>query len=375
MFLIFIFFFCDDIGEFTCQEIGVFPNPDTTDCASFIVCDIYSRAQVTNCPEGSHYWPLNKGCFSSYDCATDSTPNNDNVNPCTGFSNYVIIPDKSSGDCSSYITCQTQNVYVGNAYLPITHGIRYECPSGYTYKPNSGCIINYECSNYQCNAKGIFQNVNDCSSFIVCDESSNYYGGSFLYAYEVKCPGDTQFSPFSGKCVSYYTCGGSDPYNGIDPCSNYNWANPKVPNPLDNDCTSYLECQARDPFYNTFEVALKVDCPSDTFFSPVLGKCYYNYQCNQACSKDPCGNGAGRFVDYKSDSCQGFIECRDDGTNSLSYEPSYEKRYCPPGARFSPEKSACDRNYVCPPFPVDYCYASIPTTAPPKPVQTTTSAG
>lgn len=120
-------------------------------------------------------------------------------------------------------------------------------------------------------------------------------------------------------------------------------------NPDSNDCTTYVDCD-----YDL--VASVKNCPADTLFSPVIRKCYNNYDCNESCSKDPCSSGVGRYVDYKSGRCDSFIDCRDESFSVEVFQPVYEKLYCPPGTYYNPEKYACYRQYTCPVFPVNYCY-------------------
>jgi len=184
------------------------------------------------------------------------------------------------------------------------------------------------------------------------------------------CPPNTQFSPFSNKCDGFYKCDGIDPHGGIDPCLTFNFANPLVPNPKDKKCATYIQCQQS---YNgdQINVIVEKNCPANTFYNPIIGKCYNNYNCNQNCSKDPCINGNGRFIDYKSGQCEYFIECRDTSKVQLIYEPVYEKVYCPPGLLFTPETSTCNKGSVCPKPAKDYCYPVIPTTTT---TTTTTSA-
>jgi len=239
-------------------------------------------------------------------------------------------------------------------------------------------MSNFQCTNYQCVKEGYFSDnsTSDCSTFIRCNNFTNFYrNASFLYPQLLTCPQKTLFSPHSKKCDSYYSCGGKDLWKGVYPCLNYNWASPVVPNPSEKNCTTYLSCQYTfsGTFSATFDVIEKKNCPKNTFFSKMLGKCYNNYECpqtNNTCVKDPCANGVGDFINYKSGQCQSFIECRDDSKVSNTYEPTYEIRHCPPGTLFSPQVAKCDRNYTCPTFPVNYCYPTITTTVPPKPPTT-----
>lgn len=335
----------------------------------FIICDSNLNPTEHYCSQDTYFWPLKKICFSYYDCATDSTPDNDITNPCDGFASYESIPDKYSTDCTSYLQCYSNyyNFYDGEIEVPQVS--RSICPmSGTAFKPGIGCVSDFKCANYQCATEGLFANpnVNDCSSYVKCKSYNSYSGGtaSLLYSILKTCPTNTKYSPFLRKCDGFYNCDGVDHHNGIDPCTNFDWINPFVPNPYLNDCSSYLECQqVIDSNYNRMDVIVKKECPANTYFSPIIMKCYYNYDCSDStCKKDPCINGVGKFVDYKSGFCEYFIECRDDSTSTDTYRPTYEKRYCPPGSLFKPEISDCDLDYVCPKFPVDYCYTPMSTT-------------
>ncbi|KAG4075578.1 hypothetical protein HA402_003403 [Bradysia odoriphaga] len=297
-----------------------------------------------------------------------------NTNPCEGFDNQNI-PDKSVADCSKYLECSSVNVYHGSYVITVPQVKSVNCPSGTVFRPNYRACVNvasYQCSNYPCTSEGIFEdpNANSCSSFISCSSLQSWYStASLLYANAKTCASGTKFSPFTKKCDALYNCDGIDQYNGVDPCAEYNHANPFVPNPFDATASSYLECST-DTYGDKSGTILRKDCPANFYFSPLLGKCYNNYDPNETCSKDPCSSGNGKYVDYKSGMCENFIECRDESKDASSYKPVYEKVYCPPGTRYSPELKECLKQYVCPTFPVDYCYPQIPTTT----TTTTTAA-
>lgn len=359
--------------KYTCKNVGHFPHPESSDCRAFLLCDNKLKATTQICPAGTYYWPSEDICASYYNCSTASSP--DGTNPCKLFPSMNILNKFATG-CSSYINCNSLHVpNSDNSYwYDGTYGMVQNCPSGEMFQQyRRECVANTKCTNYKCVAEGYFPNPDssDCSSFIICDKFTlGYNDHSLLYPTLVACPPNTSFSPFSKKCDAYYTCGGKDIWKGIYPCSTYNWASPIVPNPADTKCTTYLSCLYSSPDYpynRKIKVIEKKVCPTKTFFSPILGKCYYNYECNETCSKDPCGNGIGKFADYKSGYCEGFIECRDDSTDTNLYRPTYEKRYCPPGTNFSPKIADCDRDYVCPKISVNYCYPTIATTAPPTP--------
>ncbi len=315
---------------------------------------------------------MHKGCFSHYDCAMGSILGYGNANPCDGFMDYENLPDKLSTDCSSYLSCRFFEVFNDNQFIRIPLVESVECGAGTYFKPGlgNGCTSNFQCAEYECTTEGLFENpnVNDCSSYVKCKKYTSDSGGTGTLLYNIlkTCPPDTKFNPFYGKCDSFYTCNGIDPHNGIDPCVQYNPGNPFVVNPYENDCKTFIECmqwQLNPYAYTTINVIVKKNCPTQTYFSPNIGKCYYNHRCVQPqCSKDPCRNGEGKFVDYKSGHCENFIECRDDAKTTGEYRPTYEKRYCPPGSLFSPDIVDCDPDYTCPKFPVDYCYETIPTT-------------
>lgn len=219
-------------ASYTCLLPGLFANPDATGCTSYILCDSYDlKSFKRNCPPDTYFWPLNKGCFSHYNCSTDSMPDGDNTNPCIGWGGTQII-DKYSSDCSSYIHCRWE--YIGtNDY--ILNGERYDCPSGTSYLFNEGCRDNYQCTNYQCTAEGYFADpsVSDCSRFIICKKNINpYTGATTVYPIFTTCPANTKFSPFSKNCDEFYTCDGNNPHSVADPWLNYNWAFPTAENPI-----------------------------------------------------------------------------------------------------------------------------------------------
>lgn len=355
--------FADIANAFTCQQEGVFKNTDTNDCKSYVVCNSNLVPLVQNCPSNTYYWPEANGCFSRYNCGTSSMPNN--KNPCEGFSS-LNIPDSSATDCTKYLYCSSIYVYHAgySTHLPLVQSVT--CPSGTLFR-NGGCDSDptYQCINYPCTTEGSFKdpNASSCSTFIACSlvkswqDSSNTYWNVGLKT----CPSGTKFSPFTNKCDALYNCNGIDQYNGIDPCANFNYANPFVPNPLNTDATSYIECFTV-PYGDGSVTILERTCPANFYFSPLLGKCYNNYDPNETCSKDPCSSGVGKYIDYKSGMCENFIECRDESKDAASFKPVYEKVYCPPGTRYSPELKECSKQYVCPTFPINYCYPQIPTT-------------
>lgn len=301
-----------------------------------------------------------------------------NTDPCEGLM-YSRIPDKFSTDCKKYLKCE--EIYRGGRY--ITAATVKECPSGTIFRPFSGCVTNQQCSNYQCSAQGIFENPDDCSTFIRCWE---YQINNFQFFHPdlYQCPSNTKFNPISKKCDSFYKCDGVDPHGGIDPCSDttqkflinsihnsmYLGYYHIVANPYDNQFSSYLRCAYNFEGYGWMDVILKQECPAISFFSPYLGKCYKNFDPNESCSKDPCGMGPGRYVDFKSGHCSSFVECHDHSNNLEVYKASYEIHHCPPGTFYSPETDDCDPQYDCPRFQPNYCYPLFTTT----PAPTTTSA-
>jgi len=364
----------DTVNAFMCTENGIFANTDSNDCKTFVICNNDLSPTVYNCNDNTYFWPEGKGCFSQYNCATNSM--RDNTNPCEGLS-YNIVPDKYSADCTTYLTCNLYYYYSDGGNIQISQVSSEQCSSGTAFRPGYGCTNSYGCVNYQCTIEGLFENPNDCSTFIQCWKYYTYNNTvltSFLYPELNNCPQNSKFNPYLRKCDEFYNCDGIDPHSGTDPCFDYNHANPFVPNPYDSDASSYILCQYNFPgFAGAEDVILQKECPAYTFFSPVLGKCYNNYDPSETCSKDPCSSGPGIYVNYKSDLCESYIECRDETKTREVYEPTYEIRYCPPGTRYSPETaetSKCSRQYVCPTSSVNYCYPQIPTTT----TTTTTTA-
>lgn len=289
-----------------------------------------------------------------------------NVDPCEGYK-FSEIPDKT--DCSKYLLCgSTYSIYNNEYITSVDMVYNLQCESGSNFRLFYGCMSGYQCVNYQCTAEGIFENPNDCSTFILCQE----YGTGMLLPDLNYCPSNTKFNPFIKQCDAFYNCDGLDPHGGINPCLSYNRANPYVVNPYDTDASSYIECQKFIFSYydhGATKVILKKECPVNTLFSPLLGKCYNNYDPSETCSKDPCSSGPGKYVNYQSGHCVSYIECRDETKTCELYKPTYEIRYCPPGSRYSPDTFDCSRQYICPTFPVNYCYPQIPTTT------TTTTMG
>lgn len=263
----------------------------------------------------------------------------------------------------------------------LLYGIVKTCPSWGTFQQHlEQCVKDSQCLKYQCVGEGYFPNpnTNDCSIFIACYKIPAVKSKNLLmYPRLWPCPQNLSFSPLSRKCNEYYTCGGKDLWKGICPCSTFDWLSPFNANSCHTKSTSYLLCVhlLPPPDNSLINVIVKKTCPPKTFFSPNIGKCYKNYNSSETCSKDPCGNGVGKFVDYKSGFCESFYECRDDSTMICSwvyysyslYQPNYERRYCPPGMLISPKIGDCGRDYVCPKFPVNYCYPPISTTVPPIP--------
>lgn len=323
------------------------------------MCTSYLTPTVYNCKANTYFWPAKKGCYSQYDCATNSVPGN--TTPCEGYDDALLL-DKT--DCSKYTVCSILNIYTNGENFLVRQVSNEQCSSGRAYRPGYGCVNDHKCVDYQCTSEGIFENPNECSTFIKCWD---YYAGSNVPSFFPdlnNCPGNTKFNPNSKKCDEFYNCDGNDPYGGVDPCFDYNPANPFAANPFDSSASSYLACRYTfsDGYIGTMDVILKQQCLATTSFSPLLGKCYNNYVPNETCSKDPCSSGPGKYVHYKSGHCDSYIECRDEATTRELYEPTYEIRYCPDGTRYSPETSRCSRQYTCPTFPVNYCYPQISTT-------------
>lgn len=347
------------LTAFTCQEQGIFANTDSNDCKTFVSCDSSLVSSIQNCRDNTYFWPEQKGCFSNYDCATSSML--DNINPCEGsiYYGYENVPDSS--DCSSYLVCDSTTMYLGNVEALVPQVYSRKCYGETAYRPDYGCVDDYQCSDYQCTAEGLFEdpNANDCSTFVTCSKFITSHNPSVpFYAFLNTCPSDTKFNPMLNKCDGFYNCDQVDPHGGVDPCAEFNYANPFIPNPYDSDISSYIECH----YDEQFSSIIKRQCPAMSSFKPLLGKCYNNYDPNETCSKDPCSSGPGRYADFKSGGCDNFVECRDESETLDLYKPIYQKLYCPPGTRFSPETVECSQEYVCPTIPEDYCYPQIATT-------------
>ncbi|XP_037050145.1 latent-transforming growth factor beta-binding protein 4-like [Bradysia coprophila] len=366
--------FGNTANAFTCTVTGLFANTDSNDCKTFVSCGYSLQPEVHSCPENTFFWPAKQGCFSQYNCATNSMPSN--TNPCEG-NNYYSIPDPSSSDCSKYIQCNRGYVYNNGISFPYPQVTSVQCDSGTAFRPDTGCVSGYVCANYPCTSEGYFPNSNsvDCTTFIECWKRDLWLNNgqvTTLHSNVVTCPANSKFNPQLDKCDSFYNCDGNDPHAGTDPCGQVNWDNTIVANPFDSTQSSYISCRYSDSvgYYSGGFVyrngILKEQCPAQTFFSSLLGKCYSAHVPNENCSKDPCSSGPGKYVNYPSGGCQTFIECRDDTTDRILYEPTYEIRYCPPGTLFSPTTGKatgkCISGYSCPSFPANYCYPAIATT-------------
>lgn len=365
---------CESIGcffpllsAFTCQEKGVFANTDANDCKTYVTCNTDLNPVVHNCVGDTYFWPAKKGCFSQYDCAMGNAPP-DNIDPCHGEI-FISVPDKSSADCTKYFECTLPYAQNGGDGFNIPHVTRRQCPSGTSFRPGLHCTTQHRCSTYQCTAEGLFENPNDCTSFIKCWKRVDIAPPSpllFLFADLNYCPSGTKFNPHLKKCDSFYECNGIDPHGGVDPCLGYNWNHPLIENTVENDASSYIVCvhnfQANIGVSDV--IILKKKCPAGSRFSPLLRKCYDRYKPNETCIKDPCHSGPGKYVNYKSGKCATYIECRDESKDLEVYRPTYEIRHCPPGTKYSPQTTYCQSQYVCPQFPVNYCYPKIPTTTP-----------
>lgn len=379
----FVAFAClgNTANAFTCSSTGLFANTDSNDCKTFVSCGYSMQPQVHSCPEDTFFWPEKQGCFSQYNCATNSMPGN--TDPCE-LNNYYSVPDPSSSDCSKYIQCNLGYVYNDQSFQ-YKQATTVQCDSGSAFKPGSGCVSGYQCSNYACTSEGLFVNPNsvDCTTYVQCWKLDRWLNSglvSTLNANVIACPSNTKFNPQFNKCDSFYNCDGNDPHGGADPCAEYNGANPIVPNPYDSTQKSYISCRYGESGgygsdgYVSIDGILKEQCPEKTFFSSLLGKCYSAHVPNESCSRDPCSSGPGKYVNYPSGGCQSFIECRDDATFRTLYEPTYEIRYCPPGTLFAPTAGQttgkCVAEYACPSFPANYCYVAITTTT----TSTTTTA-
>lgn len=78
------------------------------------------QANIQICPEDKYFWPSKNGCYSYYNCSTDSSSYI--TNPCDGFSDFhtTNLKDKFSDDCSSYILCGVININNNDFILNLT---------------------------------------------------------------------------------------------------------------------------------------------------------------------------------------------------------------------------------------------------------------
>lgn len=358
-------------AAYTCSQKGLFTDPDSNDCASFYSCNSNLDAQLQQCTGGTYFSPELQGCFSFYDCATKSSPYS--ADPCRGFE-YENIPDKSSSDCSQFLYCQTSQTYNNGEYMQYSQVTATKCSEGTTYNMRrSSCSSESKCTHYECTTQGQFvdPNGNDCSTFIRCYKYTNRENpATTMWVPDLQtCPANTKFNPFLQKCDSFYKCNNVDKHRGKDPCKKYNPDQPFVENPYDTSGKSYLNCVYRDANYEDRGMILKETCPKNTLFSPLVGKCYNNYDPNEMCSKDACASGPGKYPNYKSGNCGSFIFCQNDRNEygyppQQIYEPTYEIHYCPEGTNFNPKTRSCSKQYVCPTISTNYCYVPIATTTP-----------
>lgn len=232
-------------AAFTCQQKGIFPNTDSNNCTTFVSCDQNLNAAVYACVEGAYFWPDKKGCFSQYNCAQNIMPGDED--PC-GEAIFQSRPDKSSADCTRYWSCDA--TYNSENSVYVKQVTSQQCETGTVFRPEFGCINStyHQFFNYECTAEGIFENPNDCSTFVKCwkfEFTTEGNNSGYFYPDLHYCPSNTKFNPVLKKCDSFYNCNGIDPHNGTDPCLHYNDNSSLVVSPYvnDADASSYIACQ------------------------------------------------------------------------------------------------------------------------------------
>lgn len=217
-------------ANYPCTGEGVFPNPNSADCTTFVECwkrtlwlnggTVTSlHSNVVSCPSNSKFNPHLKKCDSIYVCGQNDP--HGGIDPCEGY--YVsnpIVPNPFDSTQKSYLSCR----YEDRDGYPIGYSVsrdgifKQECPaktffSSLLGKCYSAHVPNENCSKDPCSS-GPGQYVNypsgGCQSFIECrDDTSD----SMLYkpTYEIRyCPPGTLFAPtagtVTGECVLDYNC-------------------------------------------------------------------------------------------------------------------------------------------------------------------------
>lgn len=180
------------LAAFTCQQPGIFANTDFNDCKTYVICNSNLSPTVYNCYDDTYFWPEKQGCFSQYSCASNSAPGN--TNPCEGY-DYADLLDSS--DCSKYILCRTTYHTFAFDNIRVQQELSKQCPSGTVYRPGYECVNDqdHRCVDYQCTSEGIFENPNDCSTFIKCWKysASGVTGLVTLFFPDLNnCPGKTK---------------------------------------------------------------------------------------------------------------------------------------------------------------------------------------
>lgn len=226
-------------ANYPCTNEGVFPNPNSADCTTFVECwkrHLYNNivgtitsfhSNVISCPSGSRFNPYLKRCDSIYICGQNDP--HGGVDPCDGkkeiwFGDHWvdnIVPNNFDSTQKSYFLCAYKS-YDGfgddNIYVYRDGILKQECPAKTLFSPllrrcYSAHIPNKSCSKDPCSS-GPGEYVNypsgGCQTFIKCIDDSvdrTLYEPSYEIRY---CPPGTLFSPTAGmatgKCVAGSPC-------------------------------------------------------------------------------------------------------------------------------------------------------------------------
>lgn len=222
-------------ANYPCTSEGVFPNPNSVDCTTFVECwkhDMWLNSgmvttlhsNVIQCPINSRFNPHLKKCDSIYVCGQNNP--HGGVDPCEGQSSVedysvgAIVPNQFDSTQKSYLSCRYKSYdgYSLNNYVYRDGILKQECPDKTLFSPHlrkcyGAHIPNEICSKDPCSS-GPGEYVNypsgGCQTFLKCiDDSTDrkLYEPSYELRY---CPPGTLFSPTAGmatgKCVPGYAC-------------------------------------------------------------------------------------------------------------------------------------------------------------------------
>ncbi|CAH1989689.1 unnamed protein product [Acanthoscelides obtectus] len=401
---------------FHCTRAGLFRNLNDVSCNTYHHCK-YTEAgtlikETYQCLGSSKFNPHAKKCDRNYQCPCNGTAAAGNTE------NQLAINNQLDQDTNGTVaTKEYDDVYERNDSLYMLSAMRdnmlqfSDDKSGYqpniavdlsktsndredlsefsfeSLHLNSSLTSFSVCNpsmiqNFQCIAKGRFQDQNDlsCRSYFLCNLLRN---GSFVKTKYV-CPQSSRFNPNLGICDAHHEC----PCDGRQATTtskeglclyeedpDYFACNRKgrVENLNDLTCQSYFLC---NQLRNGSFVKTKYLCPKNSYFDPVLGICSTDYSCpcnghtttvlpstttyettkttsktttGRVCSYEEASeylycNRKGRFENLNDLTCQSYYLC-----NLLRNGSFIRTKYpCPQGSYFNPSSGLCDTRYTCP---------------------------